>query len=425
VFEPSSFGDLLRRYRTAAGLSQEALAERSGLSEGAVQSLEQGLRRAPYRHTVRALADALNVPESQAIKLEELAARARLRRRATQAPLPTTLTSFVDRSDVDELVALLRERRLITLTGCGGVGKTRIAIEVARRCANYYDVVDFLDLLPLRDGALVQSRMLTRMHSQRTLLVIDNCEHLVSETAAAVVHLLTIRPTTVLATSREPLGVAGELTYRLPSMDPETATKLFVMRARDVDRSWTADGTRLAMAEEICRKLDGIPLAIELAASRLPTLGLDGVRAQLAEGLVLTGGPDLPLRHRTMRATIAWSYDLLGDRERRIFRRLSVFGGAFTLGAAQEVSEDETLSSADILEQLALLVQKSLLNATHVDTGTHYRFIDAIRAFAGERLAESGERDRVFAKLAARRERCATQTRAGIAPLSHSRPRVA
>jgi predicted ATPase/DNA-binding XRE family transcriptional regulator len=402
VLEPASFGEMLRRTRTAAGLSQEALAERAGLSAGTVQSLEQGQRRAPYRHTVRALLGALDVSESQAVRLEELAARARLRRRVTKTALPATLTPFVDRSDVDELVALLRDRRLITLTGCGGIGKTRIAIEVARRSAPHFDAVEFLDLLPVRDGAQVASQILSRMHSQRTVLVVDNCEHLVSETAAAVGRLLTLRSATVLATSREPLRVAGELTYRLSSMDTETATKLFVLRARDVDRLWTADETRLALVQKICRKLDGIPLAIELAASRLPAIGLDGIRAQLAAGQALTGGADLPLRHRTMQAAIAWSYDLLGDRERVIFRRLSVFNGEFTLGAAQEVSADESLSSADVVEQLALLVQKSLLNATHVDTGTHYRFIDTIRAFARERLDESGECDRILAKLVVR-----------------------
>jgi predicted ATPase/DNA-binding XRE family transcriptional regulator len=402
VAETTSFGEMLRRSRTAAGLSQEALAERAGLSAGTIRSLEQGQRRAPYLHTVRALMGALNVSQSQAATLEELAARARLRRRVTKTTLPATLTSFVDRSDVDEIVALLRDRRLITLTGCGGIGKTRIAIEVARRCGTHFDAVEFVDLLSVRDGARVASQILQRMHPQRTLLVVDNCEHLVSETAAAVAHLLTLRPATVLATSRDPLRLAGEVVYRLPSMDADTATELFVLRAQDVDRLWAADETRLGLVKEICRELDGIPLAIELAASRLPALGLDGLRAQVARGgQALTGGAALPLRHRTMQAAIAWSYNLLGDRERCIFRRLSVFGGPFTLAAAEEVSADETLTSDDVVEQLALLVQKSLLNASHVATSTHYRYIDAIRAFARERLDESGERDRFVAKLAA------------------------
>ena len=420
------FGDLLRQFRVRAGLPQEQVAERAGLSIGAVQSLEQGKRRAPYRNTVRALAEALNLAADETASLQDLAARARVRQHDAPTFLPVTLTHFIDRGNVDELVALLRDRRLITVTGSGGVGKTRVAIEVARQSVNDRDLVGFVDLLPVRGGAIVAAEIaarlgvgisgneglgevVARLRTRRTLLVIDNCEHLVREVATTVTHLLNVPSVTVLATSREPLGLTGELTYRLPPMDIDSATKLFVARAQDADREWTVDESRLAVIAAICRELDGIPLAIELAASRVFTLGLDGVRSLLARGLALSGGPDLPLRHRTMQGAIAWSHDLLDSAERTMFRRLSVFEGSFTLEAAQDVASDGTLRGADVPEQLARLVQKSLLNATHVDTATRYRFLEVIRAFADERLTESGERDGVLTKLAARLDRRGAQ----------------
>lgn len=413
------FGDLLRQFRVRAGLPQEQVAERAGLSIGAVQSLEQGKRRAPYRNTVRALAEALNLASDETASLQDLAARARVRQHEAPTFLPITLTHFIDRGNVDELIALLRDRRLITVTGSGGVGKTRVGIEVARQSFSDRDVVGFVDLLPVRDGANVAAQIaarlgvgvsgddglgevVERLRTRRTLLVIDNCEHLVRDVAMTVTRLLNIPSMTVLATSREPLGLTGELTYRLPPMDIESASKLFVARAQDADREWTVDASRLGVIAAICRELDGIPLAIELAASRVFSLGLDGVRSLLARGLALSGGPDLPLRHRTMQGAIAWSHDLLDDAERTTFRRLSAFSGSFTLEAAQDVASDSTLPTADVPEQLARLVQKSLLNATHLDTATHYRFLDVIRAFADERLSESGEREMVLAKLAAR-----------------------
>lgn len=414
-----SFGDLLRRFRVRAGLPQEEVAERAGLSIGAVQSLEQGKRRAPYRNTVRALAEALDLSGDETSSLQELAARVRVRHHDAPAFLPVTLTHFIDRNNVDELVALVRDRRLITVTGSGGVGKTRVGIEVARRSVSGFDVVGFVDLLPLRDGSLVPAQIaarlgvgmsgegglgevVDRLRTRRVLLIIDNCEHLVGDAAQTIARLLNVPSITVLATSREPLGLTGELTYRLPSMDIDAATQLFVARAQDADREWSVDEPRRRVIESMCRELDNIPLAIELAASRVATLGLDGVHTRLERGLALTGGADLPLRHRTMQGAIAWSHDLLDDLERTMFRRLSVFAGSFSLEAAQDVVSDGVLSIADVPEQLARLVQKSLLNATHVDTGSRYRFLDVIRAFAEEKLTASGERDAVMRKLGIR-----------------------
>ncbi len=204
--EPT-FGELLREYRRAAEYSQETLAERAGLSVGAVSALEQGIRRAARRDTVDALASALQLPQSLRRLLEESAALARKRQRPDDSHLPLALTSFIDRNEVRELQALLAEHRLLTVTGSGGVGKTRIAIEVARRTEHLYDETWFADLLPVRDGSLVASQLAARLNvavggddglseivhrlrSQRALLVIDNCEHVVAEAASAIGSLL-------------------------------------------------------------------------------------------------------------------------------------------------------------------------------------------------------------------------------------------
>jgi len=401
------FGELLRRHRLTAGYSQEGLAERARLSAAAISALEQGVRRAPYRGTVRALIDALGGDEGVCSELEDAAACARGRRRTADSGFPAELTTFVDRNETDELVPLLADRRLVTITGTGGVGKTRIAVEVARRSAHRYDEAWFVDLVPIRESsgvaALLAARLnvpvtgragldgvLRHLRSRRVLLVVDNCEHVIDGAASVVGHLLhESAATTVLATSRERLGVSSELAFRLPSMDPRTASRLFVMRACAADRNWSADPARTAVVEDICRRLDGLPLAIELAASRLPALGLDTLRRRLAGGIALSGGRDLPDRHQTMTATIAWSYDLLGDDERRLLRRLSVFAGVFTFEAAEELCGDDALPRTAVGDALARLVQKSLLDAEHVETSIRYSMLAAIRAFARDRLVES------------------------------------
>ena len=292
-----TFGELLRERRREAGYSQEALAERAGLSVGAISALEQGLRRAPHRDTVDAISDALNMPSSTRTQFEAAAAQARRRQRRDDSRLPASLTSFVARSEVNEIESLLTAHRLLTITGPGGVGKTRVALEVARRAGERYDETWFIDLLPLRDDNLLPSQIAARLNvgirgddglteivhrlrSRRALLVIDNCEHVVAEAALVIENLLRRCHTlTILSTSREGLEVAGELAYRLPSMDMRTATDLFVERAREADPQWHPDARRLEVIREICKALDGIPLAVELTASRVSTLGLEALRA--------------------------------------------------------------------------------------------------------------------------------------------------
>jgi predicted ATPase/DNA-binding XRE family transcriptional regulator len=403
------FSELLRQQRRAAGYSQEDLAERARLSVAAIGSLEQGLRRAPHRDTVKALADALGMPQSERRQFEEAAARARGRKPRDISSLPASLTSFIARDEVNEIEGLLADLRLITIIGSGGIGKTRVAIEVARRVERLYDEVWFVDLLPVRDGAQVTAQIAARLNvpvegedglsaivqhfrSRTVLLIVDNSEHVVDEVAFNIEKLLhQCTALTVLATSREALGLSGELAFHLPPMNAATASDLFVARARAADPRWYADAQRLAVVAEICKELDGIPLAIELAASRVSTLGLEAVRSRLKGGINLPGGRDSANRHQTMAATIAWSYDLLKDHDRLLFRRLSVFMGGFTLQAAEESCADEALPVDMIAEALSQLVNKSLINSEHVGTSIRYRFLEPVRAFAWELLVQSGE----------------------------------
>jgi predicted ATPase/DNA-binding XRE family transcriptional regulator len=408
-----SFGELLRNYRRKAGYSQEHLAERAGLSVGAIGALEQGLRRAPHRDTVNVLAQALSISRAEREQFEEAAARARGRQHRNVSGLPTSLTSFVERNELAELKALLADHRLVTITGAPGIGKTRMAIELARRIEDSYDETWFVDLLPIRDHDLVASQLALRLNvsiegddglsgaihhfrPRNSLLVIDNCEHVIAGAAAVVEKLLTQCPRlTVFATSREALAHSAELVYRLPPMDSQTASDLFLERVHQADATWSADAERLAVVAEICKMLDGIPLAIELAASRISSFGLEALRSRLRGGITLTGGRDLPLHHQTMTATIAWSYDLLADAEAQLFHRLSVLAGGFTLELAESVGHGQSLPMEAIADALSRLVQKSLVNITHLESSTRYRFLEAIRAFALQRLMEAGEHTQV------------------------------
>jgi transcriptional regulator with XRE-family HTH domain len=354
--EPTaSFGDVLRRLRSEASLSQEELAERAGLSRRGISDLERGAHHAPQFATVRLLADALNLDaDGRAVLLaaarpETMATVAAERDRpAPQASLPVPATRLIGReTEVAALSDLLRQRksRLITVTGPGGVGKTRLAIAVAAEMAEAFpDGVVFVDLSPLTDPARViptiaaalgvreaagqplQVTLATFLVSQRLLLVLDNCERVL----AAAPDLTTLRGAsagvTILATSREPFHVQGEQEFPLaplplPAADdlPETpelaqipAIALFVERARQVRLNFALTADNAGAVAAICQRLDGLPLAIELAATRIKVLPPAVLLARLEHRLpLLTGGArDAPERQRTMRDTIAWSYEL-------------------------------------------------------------------------------------------------------------------
>jgi predicted ATPase/DNA-binding XRE family transcriptional regulator len=405
----SAFSELLKQHRRAAGYSQEALAERSGLSARAIAALEQGSRRAPYRDTVKALGDALGLSQNECAQLEEVAASARGRPRQEASSIPAPLTSFIERAEVGTILELLLEHRFLTVTGSGGVGKTRVAVEVARRFEERFDQTWFIDLLPIRDRSMLApyiaarlnisvsggdalSTIVRELRSRRAFLVLDNCEHLVAETATVLATLVRdCRQLTVLVTSREALGLVAESVFHLPPMNIEGATELFVARARTQDRSLFFDSERLEIAAGICKELDRIPLAIELAASRLPALGFAELRKRLKSGTTLAGSRDLPVHHQTIVDTIRWSYDLLADVDRLVFERLSVFIGGFTLAAAEAICADESVPATAIGDIVPRLVRKSLIDAELIGTSTRYRFLETIRSFAWERLLQRGD----------------------------------
>jgi predicted ATPase/DNA-binding CsgD family transcriptional regulator len=345
----------------------------------------------------------------------ELADLARSRRGPGMSGLPAGRTSFVGRTEeATTLRDALSQSRLVTLLGPGGMGKTRLAAVVA---AESGASGAFVDLVPVRDGLVIRAVanalglterppqsleqvLIETLQSSRSLLVLDNCEHLVDEVAVLVERLLASCPeTTVLATSRERLGVPGEAIVLLPPLD--AATELFIDRARAADPAFTASADDLA---EVCARLDGMPLAIELAAARIGSLGADGVRAALDDRLrLLAGGRGMDARHRSLGAVIGWSHDLLDDQERLLFRRLAVYVGGFDLDAAWATSPD--LSRGEVADLLGRLTDKSLA----VRRGSRWRLLETIREFALDQL--TGD------ELAIARDRClrwAADTAAGL-----------
>jgi predicted ATPase len=342
--------------------------------------------------------------------------------------LPSRLPVLYGRAgDCAAIAALLREHPVVTITGSGGIGKTRVAQAVAHQimteaATDYPDGVWWVELAALADGALVPSAVAQAMGvriaseppsaltlrlqlaPQRALLVLDNCEHLADAVAALVDTLTAGAPrVSVLVTSQETLRAADEHVYRLGGLavadaaDAESAfgagaVELFAARAQAVDPRFRLTAANLPAVIEICRRLDGIPLAIELAAARLPLLGVEGLRARLHERFsLLTGGARVVLRrHQTLRATLEWSHALLTPDEQAVFRRLGVFAGGFTLETAQHVASDERIDPWTTLDHLGALVEKSLVLAEG-DPIPRYRMLETTRAYALERLVEAEE----------------------------------
>ncbi len=337
--------------------------------------------------------------------------------------LPTTRTELVGRSEeVATLAATTAKERLVTLTGVGGVGKTRLALAVAASLApDYPDGCWLVDLAPVADGAEVAvataaavrapvtdaGALVTYLSDRHMLVVFDNCEHVIGDVADLVDAVLVADPDIhMLATSREPLGLDGEVVRRVGSLGtaaPDAsveealvapAVRLFVERAVAVTDRFTLDPATVGPVVEICRRLDGIPLAIELAAARTGSMPAAEIARRLDERFrLLSGGSRRAQeRHRTLAATVSWSHDLLSDADRCVFRRLAVFPASFTLDAAEQVVSDET-RRLDVIESLSGLVDRSLVQFDP-DQG-RYRLLETLRQYAADRLAEAGETEAV------------------------------
>ncbi len=356
--------------------------------------------------------------------------------------LPQQLTSFVGRDEeLREIRQLLESARLVTLVGTGGVGKTRLALQVAADLLERFpDGVWLVELAPLRDGASIEGVLTSvlgitetagatprqaivgALRGKRSLLIFDNCEHIVADTAVLIEALLLACPgLRVIASSREALAIRGESAYRIPSLavpppseqlGAETALRygaiaLFEERAQLHQRDFALGDDNVAVVTEICRRLDGIALAIELATPKLKFLSPKALLERLDERFrVLTGGSRTALpRQQTMRALIDWSYDLLSEPERNLFRRLSVFVGGWTLDAATTVCSDETLADWDIVELLGSLVDKSLVVVELGSEDQRYRMLESTRQYARERLEQSAEDQRFARKHAEQVER--------------------
>ena len=349
--------------------------------------------------------------------------------------LPTSLTSFIGRErELGDIERLTGQARLVTLTGTGGSGKTRLAVEAARRVrSDYPDKVWFVDLTAVRESVLVvdavaealgsdlavaadrTQALVHHLRHRRLLIVLDNCEHLVAACSRLVAAVLAGCPrVVVLATSREPLHAHGEYTFRVPSLalpppgrhgelEVERlgrlpSIRLFVERAAQVRPGFVLDAFNLSAVVDLCRRLDGMPLALELAAARATVLEPAEIVDRLGDTLsLLGGGPQSITRHQTLRATLEWSHDLLTEPEQVLFRRLSVFAGSFTLEAVESVCAGHPLQGSRLFELLVALVDKSLVALERAATSTRYRLLETVRQFAGEKLDQAAEVGRLGA----------------------------
>jgi non-specific serine/threonine protein kinase len=432
--EGQSFGALLRAYRTNAGLTQEQLAERAGLSRRGIADLERGARRAPYAHTLEQLRAALALSPAEYLSLVEAS-----RHPVTAAePPPATRTrrnlplrgdSFVGReADRVSIATRLDSARVVTLVGPGGVGKTRLALEVADDLMpRLRDSAWLVELAAVTESAMVPASVaavlgmqqrsgrdvagdvLEWLQNKQLLLVLDNCEHLVEACARLAAQIARTCPDVrILATSREVLGVTGEIVHQVnplavhagalvtaqSALDSE-AIQLFVDRAVASAPGFILTDRNASHVALVCERLDGLPLALELTAARLRAFSLEDLARRLDQRFtLLTSGNRTALpRHRTLRALVDWSYDLLEDNERSLFEQLSVFSGSWTLDAVEAVC---AVADGSTLECLGQLVDKSLVHVEQrPDASARYVMLETLHEYAAERLRVRSHADEV------------------------------
>jgi predicted ATPase/DNA-binding XRE family transcriptional regulator len=439
-----SFGYWIRRQRKALDLTQQVLAERVGCSLAAIKKIESDERR-PSRQIAERLAEVLGVTAEQRGIFLEVARGLRsvdqlllAHESVTTAPsetaktfphnLPMQLTSFIGReNELDEAKRLISNTRLLTLAGIGGTGKTRLAIQLGAEMLavkQFANGVWLVELAPLADPTLVTQAIAATLgvreqpgraildalrdylRAKSILLILDNCEHLIQMCAQIAESLLHAAPRLkILATSREPLGITGETVYRVPSLPvPDLGTlhdldaleqndcvHLFVERAIAAHPPFRLREKNASAIADICRRLDGIPLAIELASARIKVFPPEEIAARLDDRFrLLTGGSRTALeRHQTLFALIEWSHNLLSEPERVLLRRLSVFAGGWSFEAAQTVCGDRL--DNEMLDLLTNLVDKSLVVVEAEMEEARYRLPETIRQYARDKLYESGE----------------------------------
>jgi len=429
-----SFGVWLRKQRRALDLSRQAFADQVGCAEVTLRRIEAATLK-PSKELASVLLQKLGIPESErsqwiafarGLSGFPLSSAAPSNKPITNFPIP--LTTFIGRQrEQEEVNQLISKNRLVTLTGTGGVGKTRLAIQVVVGVRSHFpDGVWFLDLAPLINPILVPNTLATVIglresaelsfkdllinyfHARSALVVFDNCEHLV-ESCAQLVHSLlsACEQLSILATSREALRVAGEIPYHVPSLeiprlDAESpmetlknieSVQLFAERATAASPSFLINPHNVFTVADICQHLDGIPLAIELAAARVNVLTVEQILMRLNERFnLLTGGfrSAFP-RHQTLQAAIEWSYNLLSEKERTVFRRLAVFSGGWTLEAAEVICIGNGIEPVEVLDLLSGLVNKSLVLVETVQGHSRYRRLQMIREYALAMLNKSDE----------------------------------
>jgi predicted ATPase/DNA-binding XRE family transcriptional regulator len=447
--ERGTFGELLRRFRMGGGLTQEALAEKAGLSARGISDLERGSRRAPHPDTVRRLAEALGLEREDHSLLAESAVADTQAAPHTDEPdevprvsnLPRPLTPLIGREEVLARVRQILEQddvRLLTLVGPAGTGKTRLAIATAAACVEAFANGTVLvqlgpvtgpDSVPVAIARAVGIRQNANrslidslsdyVERKHLLLVLDNFEHVLPATGVVSALLAASYGLKVLVTSRTVLHLYGEHDYTVPPLElppldapldlqqltQYEAVRLFCDRARAVEPGFILTRESVLAVVEVCRRLDGLPLAIELAAARTRLLPPEALVDHLERRLpLLVAGPrNLPERHQTLRSAIGWSFDLLNAGQQVLFRRLGVFAGGCTLKAAEEVCAGDTeKKSLNLLENMAALIDSSLvLQAGIVGGEPRFRMLETIREFAVEQLAASDEENERYGAYAA------------------------